>query len=171
MYRRRDTRRDLLIAEITAELRRYGVDAQHVGHAFAGQHGLNVTDLQALIAVMDAELTGAPITPGRLGEHLGISSGSVTALIDRLERAGHIRRDRDPTDRRRVLLRYADRGAALAMDFFRPLGERTDRVMSGFRDDELEVVYRFITAMGASLREHRDMVRAARPESPRRRTD
>ncbi|RIV36912.1 MarR family winged helix-turn-helix transcriptional regulator [Micromonospora radicis] len=172
MYRRRDTRRDMLVAEITAELRRYCVDAQHVGHAFAGQHGLGATDLQALIAVMDAELTGEPITPGRLGEQLDLSSGSVTALIDRLERAGHIRRDRDTTDRRKVLLHYAERGAAVAMDFFRPLGERTDAVMAGFGDDELEVVYRFITAMGGSLREHRDEVRAARVEpAPRRRTD
>ncbi|GIJ27632.1 MarR family transcriptional regulator [Micromonospora qiuiae] len=168
MYRRRDTRRGWLIAEIAAELRRYGADAQHVGHAFAGRHGLNATDLQALIAVMDAELVGAPITPGRLGEQLNLSSGSVTALIDRLERAGHIRRDRDTSDRRKVLLRYADRGAALAMDFFRPLGERTDQVTAGFRDEELEVVYRFVSAMGASLREHRD---ALRDEPARRRTD
>ena len=168
MYRRRDTRRELLVAEITAELRRYSADAQQVGHAFAGQHGLNATDLQALIAVMDAELVGEPLTPGRLGEQLDLSSGSVTALIDRLERAGHIRRDRDTTDRRRILLHYADRGAALAGDFFRPLGERTDEVMAGFRDDELEVVYRFMTAMGTSIREHRDAIRSVRVESPRR---
>ncbi|MCM0678930.1 MarR family transcriptional regulator [Micromonospora phytophila] len=169
MYRRRDTRREQLVAEITNNLRRYSVDAQHVGHAFAGLHGLNATDLHALIAVMDAELLGDPITPGRLGEQLNLSSGSVTALIDRLERAGHIRRDRDATDRRKVLLHYADRGAALAMEFFQPLGSRTDAVMAGFGDDELEVVHRFMAAMSASLREHRDAVRAApRPEPPRR---
>ncbi|MEU5946688.1 MarR family transcriptional regulator [Micromonospora sp. NPDC047465] len=168
MYRRRDTRREKLIAEIAAELRRYSVDAQHVGHAFANLHGLGATDLQALIAVMDAELAGQPITPGRLGEQLSLSSGSVTALIDRLERAGHIRRDRDTTDRRKVFLHYAERGAALATDFFRPLGRRTDEVMAGFGDDELEVVHRFMAAMTASMREHRDTVRAARDEPPRR---
>ncbi len=157
-----------MIAEIAAELRRYGADAQHVGHVFAARHGLNATDLQALIAVMDAELVGTPITPGRLGGQLNLSSGSVTALIDRLERAGHIRRDRDTSDRRKVLLRYADQGAALAMDFFRPLGERTDQVMAGFQDEELEVVHRFVTAMGASLREHRD---GLRDEPAQRRTD
>ncbi|MFG3704433.1 MarR family winged helix-turn-helix transcriptional regulator [Micromonospora sp. NPDC047670] len=168
MYRRRDTRRATLVAEIAAELRRYSVDAQHIGHAFANLHGLGATDLQALIAVMDAELIGQPITPGRLGEQLNLSSGSVTALIDRLERAGHIRRDRDTADRRKVLLHYAERGAALAMDFFRPLGRRTDEVMAGFSDDELEVVHRFMTAMTASMREHRDTVRAARDEPARR---
>lgn len=164
MYRRRDTPRDRLVAEITNDLRRYAVDAQHVGHAFANLHGLGATDLQALIAVMDAELQGDPITPGRLGEQLNLSSGSVTALIDRLERAGHIRRDRDATDRRKVLLHYADRGAAVAMEFFRPLGRRTDAVMAEFTDDELATVHRFVTAMRATLREHRDAVRAARPE-------
>ncbi|MFG1777435.1 MarR family winged helix-turn-helix transcriptional regulator [Micromonospora sp. NPDC049051] len=168
MYRRRDTHRERLVAEIGIELRRYSVDAQHIGHAFANLHGLGATDLQALIAVMDAELAGQPITPGRLGEQLNLSSGSVTALVDRLERAGHIRRDRDTTDRRKVLLHYAERGAALAADFFRPLGRRTDDVMAGFSDDELAVVHRFMSAMTTSMAEHRDAVRAARDEPARR---
>ncbi|WBB82251.1 MarR family transcriptional regulator [Micromonospora sp. WMMD882] len=168
MYRRRDTRREQLVAEITNNLRRYAVDAQHVGHAFAGLHGLNGTDLQALIAVMDAELLGDPTTPGRLGEQLHLSSGAVTALVDRLERGGHIRRDRGATDRRKILLRYADRGAALAMEFFQPLGSRTDAVMAGFTDAELETVHRFMVGMSASLRQHRDAVRAARAEPPER---
>ncbi|MFF5172213.1 MarR family winged helix-turn-helix transcriptional regulator [Micromonospora sp. NPDC000089] len=171
MYRRPADRRGQMIAEITNELRLYSTEAQHVGHAFAGQHGLNATDLQALIAVMDAELAEDPITPGRLGEWLNLSSGSVTALIDRLERAGHIRRDRDTVDRRKVLLHYADQGAALAMDFFGPLGRRTDQAMSGFTDEELAVVHRFMRAMVASMGEHREAIRAARPEPLRRTGD
>ncbi|TYB36663.1 MarR family transcriptional regulator [Micromonospora sp. AP08] len=167
MYRRRDDRRGQMIADITNDLRRYSTEAQHVGHAFAGLHGLNATDLHALIAVMDAELVGDPITPGRLGEVLNLSSGSVTALVDRLERGGHIRRDRDTADRRKVFLRYADRGANLARDFFGPLGRRTDDVMGRFSDDELAVVHRFMAEMVVSMREHRDAVRAARGE-PRR---
>jgi DNA-binding MarR family transcriptional regulator len=164
MYRRRDTRREQLAAQITNDLRRYAVEAQHIGHAFANLHGLNATDLQALVAVMDAEMLGDPITPSRLGEQLNLSSGSVTALLDRLERAGHIRRSRDTADRRRILLHYADRGAALAMQFFQPLGSRTDRVMAEFSEDELEVVHRFMAAMGASVRQHRDYLRASRLE-------
>ncbi|MFI5837614.1 MarR family winged helix-turn-helix transcriptional regulator [Micromonospora sp. NPDC051300] len=162
MYRRRDDPRGRLVAEITNDLRRYSADAQHVGHAFASLHGLNPTDLQALIAVMEAELVGDPITPGRLGDVLNLSSGSVTALVDRLERAGHIRRDRDTADRRKILLHYADRGATLAQSFFGPLGRRTDEVMGRFTDDELAVVHRFMGEMVHSMRAHRDEVRAAR---------
>ncbi|MFE9689921.1 MarR family winged helix-turn-helix transcriptional regulator [Micromonospora sp. NPDC005806] len=170
-YRQRADRRAQMIAEITNDLRRYSVAAQHVGHAFAGLHGLNATDLDALLAVTDAELVGDPITPGRLGERLDLSSGSVTALIDRLERAGHVRRDRDTADRRKVFLRYADQGAELARSFFDPLGRRTDQVMAGFSDEELAVVHRFMTDMVVSMGEHRDAVRAARGEPPKRAAD
>jgi DNA-binding MarR family transcriptional regulator len=166
MYRRRETRREQLAAEITNNLRRYAVDAQHIGHAFANLHGLNATDLQALVAVMDAELGGKPLTPGGLGEQLDLSSGSVTALLDRLERAGHIRRHRDTADRRKILLHYADRGAAVAMQFFQPLGSRTDRVMAEFSENELEVVERFMAAISASVRQHRDDLRAGNPAPP-----
>ncbi|WP_326559137.1 MarR family winged helix-turn-helix transcriptional regulator [Micromonospora sp. NBC_01796] len=162
MYRPRETRRAVLSGEIVSDLRNYTVDAQHIGHAFAALHGLGVTDLQALIAVMHAERRGEPITPGRLGEQLNLSSGSVTALVDRLERTGHIRRDRDTADRRKVFLRYADEGARVAVEFFRPLGARTDVVMERFTDDELEVVHRFMRMMVDSMRDHRDAVRAAR---------
>nr|MDT0659563.1 MarR family transcriptional regulator [Micromonospora sp. DSM 115978] len=159
MYRPRTTRRAELAGEITADMRTYSVDAQHIGHAFAGRHGLGQTDLQALIAVMDAERAGDPITPGRLGEQLNLSSGSITALIDRLERAGHLRRDRDTADRRKIFLRYAERGAQVAVDFFRPLGRRTDVVMEQFTEAELEIVHRFMRAMVGSMREHRDAMR------------
>lgn len=76
----------------------------------------------------------------------------------------------DTVDRRKVLLHYADQGAALAMEFFQPLGARTDTVMARFAEDELEIVHRFMAEMSESLRGHRDAVRAARPEPPRRPT-
>lgn len=146
--------------EILADLRRYSVVAHHVGQVFAGRHGLNATDLHALIAVLDAERAGEPITPSRLGEQLNLTSGSVTALLDRLERAGHVRRARDAVDRRKVLLRYAEPGARLAREFFGPLGRRADAVLDQFTESELQVVHRFLRLMVAAMREHRDEVRA-----------
>lgn len=158
--RARAARREEIGDQIVADLRRYSVLAHHVGHAFAGRHGLNATDLHALIAVFDAGRAGEPITPGRLGEQLNLSSGSVTALLDRLERAGHIRRARDTVDRRKVLLRYAEPGARLAREFFGPLGRRTDAVLDQFTEAELQVIHRFLRLMVTAMQEHRDEVRA-----------
>jgi MarR family protein len=76
-------------------LRRYGTDSSRLGHAFAGLHQLQPADLCALVAIMSAEGNGAPLTAGQLREHLGLSSGGASLVIDRLERAGHIRRARD----------------------------------------------------------------------------
>ena len=161
MYRARKTERDRLREEIVNLLRTYSVEAQHVGHAFAQRHGLHPTDLQALIAVMHAEGRGAPLTPGRLGEAIGLSSGATTAAIDRLERAGHQRRTRESTDRRVVHLRYGEPGMALALEFFGPLGKRTDDVMAGFSDEDLALVRRFLQGMNEALAEHHIEVRAA----------
>jgi DNA-binding MarR family transcriptional regulator len=161
VYRARDTERDRLRDEIVNLLRSYSVQAQHVGQAFAQRNGLHPTDLQALMAVMHAEGRGDPLTPGRLGEELGLSSGATTAVIDRLERAGHLSRSRESPDRRMVHLRYGDAGMALAMAFFEPLGRRTDDVMNDYSDAELATVRRFLAGMGEALAAHHREVRAA----------
>ncbi|MEV8503556.1 MarR family transcriptional regulator [Actinoplanes sp. NPDC051475] len=161
MYRARNSERDRLREEIVSLLRSYSVEAQEVGHAFAQRQGLHPTDLQALIAVMHAEGRGDPLTPGRLGEEIGLSSGATTAAIDRLERAGHLRRSRESTDRRVVHLRYGEPGMALATAFFGPLGRRTDEVMAGFGDAELETVHRFLAGMSEALAAHHREVREA----------
>jgi len=161
VYRPRETERDRLRQALVDLLRSYTVEAQHVGHAFAQRHGLHPTDLQALIAVMHAEGDGAPLTPGRLSEAIGLSSGATTAAIDRLERAGHLRRTRESSDRRVVHLRYGEPGMKLAVEFFRPLGRRSDDVMAEFSDAELATVRRFLDGMTAALTAHRDEMRDA----------
>ncbi|MFI5937986.1 MarR family winged helix-turn-helix transcriptional regulator [Actinoplanes sp. NPDC051494] len=161
MYRPRGTERERLREDIVNLLQSYGVRAQHVGQAFSQRNGLHPTDLQALMAVMQAEGDGTPLTPGRLGEELGLSSGATTAVIDRLERAGHLRRSRESADRRMVHLRYGEPGKALAVAFFGPLGRRTDEVMRDFTDEDLATVRRFLAGMGDALEAHHHEVRTA----------
>jgi DNA-binding MarR family transcriptional regulator len=141
-------------------LRRYGTDAAAVGHAFSAAHRLQTTDLQALVAIMSAEGQGAPLSPKDLRHIIGLSSGGTSYVIDRLEAAGHIRRERSHTDRRVVHLRYTDQGMATGLAFFGPLGARTEDVIDRFDDDELEVIVRFLSGAAASMREHLDLVRS-----------
>src|SRR4051794_41517686 len=69
-------------------LRRLTVELDAVGQRFAGLHGLNRTDVRALVAIMDAARSGRPMTAGGLGAAVELSSAAVTALVDRLERGG-----------------------------------------------------------------------------------
>jgi len=146
-------------------LRRYGADGIRLGQTYAGQHHLQHTDLEALVAILAAEGIGQPLTPGRLRQHLGLSSAGTSYVIDRLEVAGHVRRCRDhPTDNRIVHLRYTEHGMAVGTAFFGPLGERTDRVMDQFSPEDLLVVLRFLTAIAEQMRGYLVELRGRRPD-------
>ncbi len=64
-------------------------------------HGLSHAALNAL-AVLEGN--AAPMAPGELAEHMHVTSGTITSLIDNLERQGHVTRKPDPDDRRRFLI-------------------------------------------------------------------
>ncbi|MFI7361698.1 MarR family winged helix-turn-helix transcriptional regulator [Streptomyces sp. NPDC050149] len=134
-------------------LRRMTGEFNRIAHEFAQAQGLHPTDVQALIAILDAEHgeDGSAMTPGRLREQLDLTSGAVTACLDRLERAGHIHRVRDGGDRRVVRLHYAPAAKLVARDFFSPLATATDAARRQFDADELHVVVRFLEAMNDEL--------------------
>jgi DNA-binding MarR family transcriptional regulator len=130
------------------QLRRMNGEINRLVHGFAGEHGLHATDIQALAAILDS---AEPLTPGRLREHLGLTSGAVTACLDRLERAGHIRRVRESADRRVVHVHYVPDARSAARAHFRPLAQATETVRSRFGEEELSVVLRFLTALNEEL--------------------
>ncbi|MER6347159.1 MarR family transcriptional regulator [Streptomyces sp. NPDC001532] len=136
------------LPSFAVHLRRLNGELNRLMQGFAGDHGLHATDVHALAAILDAE---EPMTPGRLREHLGLTSGAVTACVDRLERAGHIRRVRESADRRVVHLRYAADARPAARLYFRPLAEATRAATDQFSTDELVVVLRFLAAMNEQL--------------------
>ena len=134
-------------AEVALLLRRLTVELDAVGQRFAGLHGLNRTDVRALVAIMDAARRGEALTAGRLGEAVELRSASVTALIDRLERVGHVRRVRDPADRRRVTLEMSDAAMAAGAAHFGGLQRELLAAMDGYSEEQLAVVRRFLTEM------------------------
>lgn len=138
---------------LAVSLRRTNSEMNRLVHAFAGAQGLHPTDVNALAAVLDAD---GPVTPGMLRVHLGLTSGAVTACLDRLERAGHIRRSRDTADRRVVHIEYVDEARRAARAFFRPLAVAGGRAGSRFDDRELDVVRRFLDALNDEMRQLTD---------------
>ncbi|OSP41541.1 MULTISPECIES: MarR family winged helix-turn-helix transcriptional regulator [unclassified Streptomyces] len=134
-------------------LRRMNNEFNRVAQEFAHAHGLHLTDVQALIAILDADPDGAgePMTPGRLRRQLNLTSGAVTACVDRLERAGHIHRVRAADDRRVVHLHFAEAARELAREYFRPLARSTDTARGRFTPDELTVIVRFLGEMNREL--------------------
>lgn len=125
-------------------LRALAVELNLLGAEFAHMNGLHTTDLRALICILDAERAGRAATPGLLGSQLGINSASVTALLDRMEKADLIRRDRDPDDRRRSLLAVTARAVEIGQTFFGPLITRIGSVLDSFDATEQATISRFL---------------------------
>jgi DNA-binding MarR family transcriptional regulator len=146
--------------ELVRLLQDYAGEAERLGQVFAERNAMHPTDLHALLAVVQADAGGTPLTPGRLGEHLGLSSGATTAVIDRLERAEHVHRARDGRDRRRVTLHHGEAAAMVGAAFFGPLGTRMDAMLQDYTPDELAAVRRFLAGMNEVMREHRAAVTA-----------
>ncbi|MER5627087.1 MarR family winged helix-turn-helix transcriptional regulator [Streptosporangium sp. NPDC002544] len=136
------------LQSFAVRLRRMTAEFNRIAHEFAHEQGLHTTDVQALMKIFDAP---SPITPGRLREELNLTSGAVTACLDRLERAGHIRRVRDVHDRRVVHLHYLDAAKEIAAAFFGPLGRGTDNALRRFSPEELRTVAAFLDAMNGEL--------------------
>ncbi|MEU9320826.1 MarR family winged helix-turn-helix transcriptional regulator [Streptomyces sp. NPDC048295] len=95
------SRRSALMAELTVESRRYMAAYALFNQAVADHLRLHPTDLQCLNLL---GLETGPVTTGRIAELTGLTTGSATRLVDRLERGGYVTRERDTVDRRRVLV-------------------------------------------------------------------
>jgi DNA-binding MarR family transcriptional regulator len=92
--------KDELIAELSLEVRAGQAAVDQMDDAACRAMGINRTDGRCL-DIIDRE---GPVAAGRLAEASGLTTAAVTAVIDRLERAGYARRVGDPKDRRRVLV-------------------------------------------------------------------
>ena len=133
--------------DITRLIRRLTVEVDAMGDRFAELHGMGRSDMRALVAIMDAARGGQALTAGALGSAIELSSASVTALVDRLEKAGHVHRVRDAEDRRRVVLEMTDSAMRAGGEFFGGLQRDLIAAMEGYSDEELAVVRRFLTEM------------------------
>jgi DNA-binding MarR family transcriptional regulator len=115
-------------------------------HAATASLGLGASDSQFLTLLRSR----GPLTPGQLSAASGLTSGTVTGVVDRLERAGLVRRERDATDRRKVLV-VPDEGAA---DRLAPVyagqGAMLHRVLARRTAAELEVISAFLADLVAA---------------------
>src|SRR6201991_4787681 len=106
-----------LIAELISEFRVAGNQDSAFDNLAAERLGLNRTDLHCINII---ENSGG-LTAGELAAEAGLTTGAVTGVIDRLERAGYARRVADPADRRRVKLEVTPEFYARAAEIWAPM--------------------------------------------------
>lgn len=144
--------RDAVEAMIVSDVQALSAESDELGRVFCARHDLGPNDFRALLHVMVAERDGGPLTQSQLGQRIGVSGAAITYLVERMVESGHLRREPHPDDRRKVLLRYADHGSAVAASFFTPLAEHTETSLDEFSTADLTTAHRVLTALIGSMR-------------------
>ncbi|AZP17267.1 MarR family transcriptional regulator [Streptomyces aquilus] len=139
--------------EIVHLLRAVTVELGLHSARFAQRHAMHPTDVRALIALMDAARAREEMTAGRLGAALGLNSAGTTALVDRLERAGHVRRVRGERDRRKVVIEVSEGAVALGRAFFGPVIERAVGLLETYDERERAAIRGFLTGVRDAVAE------------------
>ncbi|MCP3800099.1 MarR family transcriptional regulator [Allokutzneria sp. A3M-2-11 16] len=124
--------------------------------AVADRMGLSVTDHKCLDLARRAE---GPVTAGRIAELSGLSTGAVTGVIDRLERAKFVRRVRDPHDRRKVLVEVLPKDTDKYSWIFQGLRDACERAVREHGEDEIELIISYLTRMTETLHSETKRVR------------
>lgn len=150
--------------QLSADIRAITAQSDRVGRHYARVNDVSNGDFHALLHIMVSETAGKPLTLADLRQRMDVSPAAITYLVDRMIEAGHIRREPDPEDRRKWLLRYQESGMALAHDFFRPLGAHLRKAMADISDKELLAAHKVFTAMITAMSTFEDELAVQPPE-------
>jgi DNA-binding MarR family transcriptional regulator len=130
----RDLQRERIIEEGGKVIRAYQTSNDNFDQAIADHLGMNRTDMRCIDLIEQA----GGMTAGELARAAGLTSGAVTAVVDRLERAGMARRVADPSDRRRVRIEPTPKLWELTAPLMGPFLEESSKILDDFSTDELE---------------------------------
>jgi DNA-binding MarR family transcriptional regulator len=144
------------IDSVLRSLRRVNLQGSLFGQTVAIQFGLSESDIEALEVLMD---TKGSATAGTLSEVMGLTTGAVTRVIDRLEQAGYVRRVPDPADRRRVIVEVVPDKVAGVQATLGRVGEASTDEIGRYSEAELAVINDFLTRMAAITREEATALR------------
>jgi DNA-binding MarR family transcriptional regulator len=133
--------RHSLEVQIVAATRRVIANAILYSHQVAERLGLGASDAQFMTLL---EVHG-PLTPGQLAELTGLRTGTVTGVLDRLENADLIRRDRDPHDRRKVIVSRNDEEIERRVTpHYAPQAEGMVGLLREYDDDQVALIADFL---------------------------
>jgi DNA-binding MarR family transcriptional regulator len=151
-------RRRRLAAAIGKSLRELAIQLSLLNHQIGGRLELQDVDIDCL----DLIDRRGPLSPSALARDAGLHPATITGILDRLERGGWVVRERDPSDRRAVLVqvkrdRYPD-----LMRLYAGMNRSMNQIYAGYDERELEVIADFLERTAAAGRSATDSLSETR---------
>lgn len=143
-------KREELIGELARELRQFNGLGASFFRAAAARTGMTVTDMQ----VIDFLDSAGPLTAGQLADLSGLTTGAITGMLNRLEEVGLVRRERDPNDGRKVIVRLEKGKDELQKigSIFASIEKAWDGMGANYNDEQLAFLLEFLTRNNALSR-------------------
>jgi DNA-binding MarR family transcriptional regulator len=149
-----------LIAEVGRWIQMFQDTTDEMDEAVAARLGVNRTDLRCLSVVSQL---GA-MTPSALADATGLTRGAMTTALDRLERAGYLRRVRDQKDRRSVRVELAQDAVKSIQELYGPIAAQGVGMLQKFTATELSAVVKILEESSKMQRDHAKRIRAMGPK-------
>jgi DNA-binding MarR family transcriptional regulator len=130
-----------LLAEVAAEAPRQAAAAVRLSIAVAHQLGMPLTDIQCM-----GLLQAGSAAPSDLAAQLGLTTGAMTKVLDRLEQIGFVARSPDPDDRRRIVITADPKGFRVLAPYYATMAEKMNQHLSAYSDSELRTALGFMRA-------------------------
>jgi DNA-binding MarR family transcriptional regulator len=150
--------RDLIVKAFGDAVRAYQTVNDNFDQAVADHVGMNRTDARCIDLIDQA----GGMTAGELAKAAGLTTGAVTAVVDRLEKAGVARRVPDPDDRRRVRIEATEKLWEVSEPLIGPMVEESMAILDDYGDEELERFTEFLRRAIELQSRHVERVRALR---------
>lgn len=140
--------------QVFSAARDYGISSVLFRNAMARKLGLNITDRECLSFL---SIKGVS-TPTELARYTGLTSGSTTAMLDRLEKAQFVRRRINPADRRGVLIEVTEKWTETAAPLVRGVQQAHAELIGSYSDEELETIADFLRRFTQNVVESTKMI-------------
>lgn len=147
-----------LLENLTHRLQRYGMRSVLFQQNMAQKIGVSHTDLKSAEILNE---TG-PITAGELSKITGLSTGSVTALINRLEKSGYVKRERDQLDGRKVMIMPIPERQEQIKSHYQSLSMATKELCSAYNEQELILINQFVEEITKIMDKENDKLMSER---------
>ncbi len=132
-------------------------------HTMAAAHHLGISGSE--VRALNVVSSHRGLTAGELGAELGVTSGGITGIVDRLERVGHLRREPDQSDRRRVKVEVTEEAGRVAREMLSGLNREIRLLLQDRTPAELGLLEAFLLQLAGAIRRSARELRGAPPRS------
>lgn len=137
-----------LVADVKQSLRELAIEVSLLNHRVGAQAGLRDGDL----ACLDLVLRDGPLSPSALARRAGVHPATMTGILDRLERGRWVSRERDPADRRGVLVHARRDRIAELLELYAGMDRAMDDLCAGYSEEDLRLLADFLRRTAAAGR-------------------